>query len=128
MIDCTPQIRARPMIIPRGTFLFAFLTLLETGITYSAPINSQNAVAVAENSSEGFVAIVYGCETTCPVPSLSIPISPMMIMEPTRRNATRSWIFANISTPRRFAIMITMVMISVYAILGTGSLIVCAIA
>ena len=46
MTDCMIKIRNRPIIIPSGTFLFAFLTSFEIGIAYSAPINSQNATAV----------------------------------------------------------------------------------
>ena len=87
----------------------------------SAPIKSQNATAVIEITSEGLDAMFAGCDTTVPVPSLKIPISPIKTMEPTRRNATRSWTFANISTPIRFVAITTIIITTVYTILGIGS-------
>ena len=42
-----------PMNIPSGTFLFAFFTSFEIGIAYSAPMKSQNAIAVRDTTESG---------------------------------------------------------------------------
>ena len=47
--------------MPSGTFLFAFRTSFEIGIAYSAPMNSQKAVAVIAMTFFGVAFMTAGC-------------------------------------------------------------------
>ena len=113
------KITNNPIIIPSGTFLFAFFTFLDIGIAYSAPINNQKATAVIETIVPILKLGTIGCSTSGQVPTPIIPINPITTKEPTNKNATISCIFANISTPYKFAINIATTMTNVYTKLGT---------
>ena len=104
--------------MPSGTFRFAFFTCFDTGIAYSAPIKSQKATAVIAATSLKSALRTYCCCIFTPVPIPIIPMKPIATSEPTSRNATISCIFANISTPLRFANRIITVIMTVYAKLG----------
>ena len=84
------KIRKSPIIIPRGTFLFAFFTSLEIGIAYSAPIKSQNATAVIDAIPLKSASSTNGWSTFAPMPAPIIPINPITTSEPTSKNATIS--------------------------------------